>query len=662
LTDPIAEFKDDLVSWLLALVTYLVGAWVVTGLAGRLLGAPIPLARALIAGLAGLLIGLGGAALMQASNPGRRLYAVDFMVISLLTTLVLVAFGGLVVRSDRRRRARPTPMRPRPLHAVLRWERRVHRYAQILLIAARYAWSARSRRRQPRLGDAGTAGLDLTSALEKAGGMFVKLGQVLSTRPDLVPPQLLARLATLQDSAAPEPAGQVVALITAELGETPERLFTTFDPAPVAAASLAQVHRCQLPSGAQVAVKALRPGVEDLVERDLEIMRRLARTAHEHTRWARRLGVGDLVQGFSDNLVQELDLRIEARNTRTVADQLGAGSAVRIPAVYPELSTRRIMVSEFIDGTSLQRAGPLLDRLNINRRDLARSLLRCLLRQILGGGTFHADPHPGNVLVLSDGTLALLDFGSVGRLDPLQQDALQDILVALARRDPRALADGLSHITTIRDVTDQELLERALARFLVTRLGPGMPLSIGLLDTLFRLLLEFGLVVDAELAGVFRAMITLDGTLRLLDRDFNLLEEAEHAAVNVLTRRVLPDAPTAIRDQLLGALPLLRRAPRQLDRIATSLQHGTLSIHARPFADRRDVHVLANLTNRITLAVLGAGTAIASALLLTTPGGPRITGGLGAYELLGTIGLAAAIILGMRVLVATSQDPDDERT
>src|SRR4029453_2859820 len=166
---------------------------------------------------------------------------------------------------------------------------------------------------------------------------------------------------------------------------------------------------------------------------------------------------------------------------------------------------------------------------NINRRDLARSLLRCLLRQILGGGTFHADPHPGNVLVLSDGTLALLDFGSVGRLDPLQKDALQDILVALARRDPRALADGLSHITTIRDVTDQELLERALARFLVTRLGPGMPLSIGLLDTLFRLLLEFGLVVDAELAGVFRAMITLDGTLRLLDHPLNPPRGAEHS-------------------------------------------------------------------------------------------------------------------------------------
>jgi ubiquinone biosynthesis protein len=649
------------VNLFLALIWYPVGVWVVTWLAGRLLGAWVPLARTLAAGLVGFVIGLAGAALMRASNPGRRMYAVDFVVISLLTTLVLVALAGLVARSDGRRRARPVLARPRPVRAVRRSWRRARRYVQVLVIGARYGWSARSRRHRRRHGetDADPPGLDLTGALEKAGGMFVKLGQALSTRPDLVPAHILARLSTLQDRVAPAPAAHVVALITAELGAPPERLFTRFDRTPVAAASLAQVHRGRLASGAEVAVKTLRPGVEDLVERDLEIMRRLAKTAHEHTRWARQLGVGDLVRGFSDNLTQELDLRIEARNTHTVADQLGPPAGVRIPAVYPELSTRRVMVSEFIDGTSLQRAGPLLDRLGVNRREIARRLLRCLLGQILGGGVFHADPHPGNLLVLADGTLALLDFGSVGRLDPLQQQALQGILVGLASRDPRALTDALSQVTTARDLAEQERLERALARLLVTRLGPGMPLSIELINTLFRLLLDFGLAFDPELAGVFRAMITLDGTLRLLDRDFNLVEEAEDMANQPLTRGVPADSSTAIRNGLLGALPLLGRAPRHLDRIATSLERGTLAIHARPFADARDVHVLANLINRLTLAVLSTGTAIASALMLATRGGPRITDHLGAYDLLGTIGLAAAIILGMRVVVGTSEDPDD---
>jgi ubiquinone biosynthesis protein len=264
------------------------------------------------------------------------------------------------------------------------------------------------------------------------------------------------------------------------------------------------------------------------------------------------------------------------------------------------------------------------------------------------------------VLVRDDGTLALLDFGSVGRLDPLQQAALQGVFVALAGRDPRALADALSGVAKVADLTDQELLERALARFLVTRLGPGMPLSTELLDSLFPLLLDLGLAVDTELAAVFRAMITLEGTLRLLDRDFNLLEEAQRAAGNLLAEQVVPDSPAdAVRAELLGALPLLRRAPRHLDRIATGLHRGTLAIHARPFADRRDVRILADLINRVALSVVGIGTGIASALLLTTPGGPRIVAGLGAYEMLGTIGLATAIILGVRVVVGTSHDPGE---
>jgi ubiquinone biosynthesis protein len=333
---------------------------------------------------------------------------------------------------------------------------------------------------------------------------------------------------------------------------------------------------------------------------------------------------------------------------------------VRIPTVYPELTTQRVMVTEFIDGPSLQRAGPLIESLGLDRHGLACALLGWMLRQILGSGVFHADPHPGNVLILADGTLAVLDFGSVGRLDPLQQSALQGVLVALAGREPRGLADALSGVTNMRDLTDQELLERALARFLVTRLGSGMSVSTELLDDLFRLLLDFGLVFDSELAGVFRAMITLEGTLRLLDPRFNLLEEAQRVAGDLLSERMVPDSiEEAIRSELIGALPLLRRVPRHLDRLATSLQRGTLTIRTRQLADRRDVRVVAELVNRVVLAVLAIGAAISSVLLLTVPGGPQIANGLGAYELLGTIGLAAAIILGMRVLVATNRDPGD---
>jgi ubiquinone biosynthesis protein len=281
-------------AWLLGLTWYLIGVWAATWLARRLLGKRVQPAQTFLAGILGLLTGLCGAALMRASNAGRHLYAVDFVVISLLTTLVLVALSGLLVRPQIDGGGRALA-RPRPLRALRRRWSRTRRYAQILVIGTRYEVSARRARRPDR--PARKTGLDLTAALQQAGGMFVKLGQVLSTRPDLVPPHLLARLAMLQDRVAPAPSEAVVALLTAELGERPEHVFTIFDPTPVAAASLAQVHRGRLASGASVAVKALRPGVEGLVERDLDIMSRLAHIAHEQTRWARRLGLRELVRG-----------------------------------------------------------------------------------------------------------------------------------------------------------------------------------------------------------------------------------------------------------------------------------------------------------------------------------------------------------------------------
>jgi ubiquinone biosynthesis protein len=649
--------------WLIGgTIWYLIGLWVSMTIVRRLLGRHLPILRLAVAVFIGLLVGIGGGALLWINNPGRKLYAVDFVVISFLTTLICAAALSLLAQPGTDDRSSFGAHRPRPLQAIRRRWARTRRLAQVGLLAVKYRSAARVQRRRLRMHPgmpADPTSFDLAAALRQAGGMFVKLGQVLSTRPNMVPPHALTRLAALQDRADPVPAAQVAALIASELGEPPARLFAEFDTAPVAAASLAQVHQARLRSGALVAIKALRPGIEDLVERDLDIMLRAARAAHINTRWGRRIGVLELVQGFSDNLRQELDFRIEAQNTTTVAEQLGPGSAVRIPRIYPDLTTRRVLVSEFIDGVSLQRAGPLLDRPGVDRRQLARTLLGCILRQILGAGVFHADPHPGNVFVAADGTLALLDFGSVGRLDPLQQAAVQGLIVALKQRDPRGLADAISGVTTVRDLARQELLERALARFLVTRLGPGMPVSAELLEDLFRLLLDFGLAFEGDLAGVFRAMITLEGTLRLIDPHFRLLEEAQHAAGELFAGRIRAESVAeAVRAEVFDALPLLRRVPRHLDRIATGLQRGSLSIHARPLADPRDVQLLAGFVERVILALLATGTAIASVLLLATPGGPQVANDFSAYQLIGTIGLFAAIIIGMRAIIGNSH-PDD---
>jgi ubiquinone biosynthesis protein len=297
--------------------------------------------------------------------------------------------------------------------------------------------------------------------------MFVKLGQVLSTRADLLPPDVIAELSGLQDHVSPASPGAVQELLAEELGTPAAEYFKSFDPEPIAAASIAQAHRAELATGEQVVVKVQRPGVRALVERDLDILLRLAQALHVRASWAREFGVLDLADGFATALREELDFRIEARNIAAVAG--GGSGEIRIPAVYS--ATSRVLVLEWLNGVNVRDAGGQLA--DCDRLALARGLLATMLRQMMIEGTFHADPHPGNVLVLRGGALALIDFGSVGRLDPLQQAALRRLLVAVARRNATELHNALLELAAVRTPANEDVLERALAQFMVQHLGHG---------------------------------------------------------------------------------------------------------------------------------------------------------------------------------------------
>jgi ubiquinone biosynthesis protein len=365
------------------------------------------------------------------------------------------------------------------------------------------------------------------AALEEVGGMFIKLGQVLSTRSDLLPADVIAELSALQDHVTPVSRTGIEAVLTAELGAAPAEVFATFDPQPLAAASIAQAHRAQLASGEQLVVKVQRPGVRALVERDLSILLRLARSLEARASWARAYHVSEMAHRFADALTEELDFRVEARN---IAAAGSASAVIKVPVIYPELSTSRVLVMERLEGVSARDAGPLLARPGTDRPALARDLLNCLLRQIMIGGTFHADPHPGNVMVLRDGQLGLIDFGSVGRLDPIQQAGLRRLLIAVARRNPSELHDALLDMAQVRAGADHDALERALAQFMAQHLGPGMVPDAAMFTALFKLLTGFGITFPPVIGGVFRAMITLEGTLTLLAPGFQLVEETRNLA------------------------------------------------------------------------------------------------------------------------------------
>jgi ubiquinone biosynthesis protein len=620
-------------------------------LAARLLAVRIGVLAALVAGGLGIAAGLGVQRAVAEGSPSSVAPYATFAALSLLTTMGAVAALGLVARPYEREPFAPGWTIPHPRRALRLRIARSRRYLSLLWLAARYGLGPLRGIRPVRSDE--TVGVALRDALQEAGGIFIKFGQMLSARTDLVPTAIALELSSLQDDCAPLPVEGLLEVVRAELGRPVEELFDFFDQTPLAAASIAQVHRARLHGGDQVVVKIQRPEVERLVERDLDILLQLASTLEARAGWARRIGSVDLARGFAQNLAEELDFRVEAQSMAAIGAHNGA---VRTPAVHRQLSTRRVLIEEWIDGQNLRLAQQPLDQLE--RTTLARSLLDSLLSQIFDFGVFHADPHAGNVLLGSDGRLVLLDFGSVGRLDTLQRSALAQALAAIARRRPAPLRDALVDLSTGGRDVDLDGLERALARFFAQRLGPGMEPGVEILNDLLGLVVRFGLALDPQLAGVFRALVTLEGTLRIIDPTFNVVDEApRYAAANRLGAPPRNDLREQILDDLLELLPALRKIPRRLDRISDALEHGELSLRISRFADPRDAEFVSRLTNRSILAFFSASIGIVGVLLLSLGGGPEILQ-TRLDVLIGYLGLIAATVLGLRVIVAITREPN----
>jgi ubiquinone biosynthesis protein len=274
-----------------------------------------------------------------------------------------------------------------------------------------------------------------------------------------------------------------------------------------------------------------------------------------------------------------------------------------------------------------------------------------MLRQVLLDGVFHADPHPGNVLVLADGRLGLLDFGSVGRLDTSVRAALQRLLLAMDRADPLAASDALLEVLLRPDEVDQERLERSLGQFMARHLGPGTTPGVRMFSDLFRIVSEYGLSVPPEVAAVFRALATLEGTLDRLAPGFDLVTEARSLAGSYATQLEVASPQQAVGEELTMLLPMLRRLPRRVERIASAAEHGRLSVHVRLFADERDRRHLTGMLHQVLLTILAATAGIMAVLLLGTGGGPRVTATVSLYQLLGYNLLVVCAILALRVLV-----------
>ncbi|MBL1099300.1 ABC1 kinase family protein [Streptomyces coffeae] len=654
----------------------------------RLLGIRVGPLRALGAGLAG--VAAMSACGQAMEHSGKDLDALSTMQIPLA---LFAAMATLVILEV----FLPYGSWARPLHAVRGFGdrmRRARRYSRISRIFVRHGLGRllRGRAGWDRAMQPGPYGEKCARSarltLEECGGALIKLGQVLSTRRDLLPTHFTDELRRLQSDVPPAPWPEVEVVLREELGKPVSEVFEWIEHKPLAAASIAQVHRARLHGGPTVVVKVQRPGIREVVERDLDIVLTVSRSLESRARSAHALGLRELGDAFAESVREELDFRIEARNSAAVAKATGGlelDAPVRIPQVYYAFTSARVLVQEWLDGVTFDRAGPAADRAGLDREKLARTAFGSMLHQILQVGVFHADPHPGNMLLLADGRIGLIDFGSVGRIDPSVQIAIQELLVAVDRGDPAGLHDTLLSLLGTRATTHEELnpdpllLERELGRFMARHLGVTAQPDTEMFTVLFRMFARFRLAVPPEVAAVFRALATIEGTLTQVAPGFNLLEEARGFALGLRADRLTygpspghggaatggfaPSSMSSVlhiaAQEVMSVLPMLRRLPRRAERISASLEEGRLGVRVRLLSDARERRFVSGLIHQVTVTLLATCTGLMGVMLVVfgTGKGPRVSQQLELYPLLGYHVLAVSAILMLRALYTAMRRP-----
>ena len=549
-------------------------------------------------------------------------------------------------------RAGGSRLGPRPLRAVQRRVSVARRYKELVGIARREGFgpflNANAREERTTVPE----GVRLRRVLEAAGGVYVKLGQIAATRVDLLPPEVCDELALLQNRAAPEPVDRMEPVLDRELDGETSQMFESFEWEPLAAASIGQTYAARLRSGEPVVVKVQRPDIAEVMERDIAALSLVAEVAQERTSFGQSIRTGDVLDQFARSLRSELDFLREAAAMEEMATLVGPSGDVRVPSIYRDLCTRRLLVQERFEGMTVADAEKLGQWNGADRRQLADRLLRSMLDQVLKYGFFHADPHPGNVFVLSDGSLGLIDFGAVGRLDSIEQAAIVDMLVAIARRDIPLLRESVERVADVSEHVAPERLERALARLLADHVRANGAVDPTIMQDLVSTISAFGVRLPGDLVLLSRALATLDGTLRVMCPGMSLVAAATEAMISTSAPI---DRDAMVKDAVLSALPQLRRLPDRLDRILMLAGRGDLRV--RHVVDEDSRRILRTLVNRGLLVAVGATLLLASVLLLIpADAGPEVSANVGLFEVFGYGGLFAGIVLLLRVVAAVARD------
>jgi ubiquinone biosynthesis protein len=488
-------------------------------------------------------------------------------------------------------------------------------------------------------------------ALEELGPTFVKLGQILAGRADLLGPAWIAELSRLHAAVPSVPLEDLRPTLREDLGADPETVFSRFDPEPLAGASIAQVHRAALTDGTEVIVKIRRPGIVETIEADLRLLHRAALVAEREWPALQPYRPRLLVRQFGLSLQRELDFTVEGRNAERVARNLAVLPDVVIPRVHWAYTHERVNVQDFITGIpggDLER----IRREGLDPRLLARRGAQAVLKMIVEDGFFHADPHPGNVFYLPGNRLAFIDFGMVGRLSPRRRDELLRLLLGLVERQPQAVAEVLLDWTDGRRGTRTAQLEEDIEAFVDQYHGtPLAQLRLGeMLVEVTNVLREHRLVLPADLALLIKAFISLESMGRGLDPDFHMAAEAQPLLRQVLRARYTPKS-LALRgwQGLRDLATQAGRLPQDLSRALRSVSRGHVQVGIEVAHLKRTGDQIDRAASRLSIALVIAALIIGSSIVMTVGGGPTLFG-LPAFGLLGFVGAVAGGVWLLRAI------------
>lgn len=490
---------------------------------------------------------------------------------------------------------------------------------------------------------------------EDLGPTFIKLGQVLACRPDMLPIEYSREFLKLTDSVAPFPSEESKKIIEEDLKTSISAFCSSFDDIPTAAASIAQVHRATLRDGREVMIKVQRPHIVRIIERDISIMSGLADLIETRVPEMRPYNVPGIVEEFARTIKRELDFFVEASSAAQLRKNFEHSPALYIPKVYTELSSKRVLVLERVEGIRIDDFARL-DRDGFSRRDIALKGGAAYFKMVLQDGFFHADPHPGNIFVLKDGRLGLVDFGIMGRVSDENMEHFAAIFLALANHDYDALVQQYVELGFVYEesTADIEKFQRELKEDLVEFLEPyyimqAKQIDFGAyVDRITAILLRHRLKLPSNLYLMDKALITLEGILKQLDPEFNYVEAAKPYIAELVRRKRNPlRAVAAARKSLSEFSDAAAILPKQLKLAFRKITHGEIRVTIHHEGLSRLIRDIDKSSNRLAFSVITASIIVASSIIIHSNKGPMLFG----LPVIGLIGYVLAALLGLWILV-----------